>query len=338
MNLKCRRTACDRSHDNCRHTQTGDLYCKPCAVKINRANPEVPGLIAIPHTPDQWSYRLRHCESLIKGWDSYSADPPTPEVITAAKEFLSLVTEKGAPLAKLNPSVVGGVGFTFRLPDNAAKVYAEFRNTGTLCAAFDTGRPKDDDDDGGVTNPVQPSPEVYADLVHRITQFLTSIDRFRTRVTEFQEYLDHEAARRTHFKEDGPYTPAHHDRDVAQTVGYKDKYLAEFPHMVVVAACDLHHDGLAAAVWDKIGPRRGPCESFRTEVEPCPFKRGSKLPPETGSDDDDPGGAHTHAEGAWTTLCLLKYDYDTFFVAYFFENEADAAMFRALAPNFEVQT
>lgn len=47
-NAKCRRKACTRPHANCRHSQTGDLYCEPCAAKINRANPEHPRLIHIP--------------------------------------------------------------------------------------------------------------------------------------------------------------------------------------------------------------------------------------------------------------------------------------------------
>ncbi len=43
--VKCRVTRCQNTHEGFRHTQTGELYCKSCAAKINRANPEVPGLI-----------------------------------------------------------------------------------------------------------------------------------------------------------------------------------------------------------------------------------------------------------------------------------------------------
>jgi late competence protein required for DNA uptake (superfamily II DNA/RNA helicase) len=46
--VKCYRTACNNPHDNCRHTQMGTLYCEACAMLINRANPEVPGLVSIP--------------------------------------------------------------------------------------------------------------------------------------------------------------------------------------------------------------------------------------------------------------------------------------------------
>lgn len=45
---KCKRTACSNFHDNCVHTQTNDKYCEECAIRINRANPEVPNLITIP--------------------------------------------------------------------------------------------------------------------------------------------------------------------------------------------------------------------------------------------------------------------------------------------------
>lgn len=45
---KCARTACSRPHDNCIHRQTGRKYCQSCAIKINRANPEIPHLVKIP--------------------------------------------------------------------------------------------------------------------------------------------------------------------------------------------------------------------------------------------------------------------------------------------------
>lgn len=44
MNVKCQVTRCQRSHDNYRHSMTGELYCKSCAMKINRAN-NLPNLI-----------------------------------------------------------------------------------------------------------------------------------------------------------------------------------------------------------------------------------------------------------------------------------------------------
>jgi hypothetical protein len=42
---KCARTACDRRRAVCKHTQTGKMYCVPCARAINEHNP---GLVIIP--------------------------------------------------------------------------------------------------------------------------------------------------------------------------------------------------------------------------------------------------------------------------------------------------
>ena len=46
----CNRTACRRSPAPCVHTQSGEHYCVACAMKINRANPEVPNLVTIPRS------------------------------------------------------------------------------------------------------------------------------------------------------------------------------------------------------------------------------------------------------------------------------------------------
>ncbi len=47
--MKCRRTACNNQDADCRHTQTGEMYCKPCALKINSYHRHInPPLISIP--------------------------------------------------------------------------------------------------------------------------------------------------------------------------------------------------------------------------------------------------------------------------------------------------
>lgn len=46
--LNCKRMACQATGAICQHSQTGDLYCVDCAIKINKANPESPNLIRIP--------------------------------------------------------------------------------------------------------------------------------------------------------------------------------------------------------------------------------------------------------------------------------------------------
>jgi hypothetical protein len=93
--------------------------------------------------PAYWQGRITRCETLVQGWDSYDAVPPTPEVITKAREFLALVIEKDAPIDRLNATVVGGIGFTFREARDSAEpnnetlsAYVEFRNTETCHALY----------------------------------------------------------------------------------------------------------------------------------------------------------------------------------------------------------
>ena len=78
---------------------------------------------------------LRSFAKLAPGWDGYSAAPPTPVVIAAARDYLN-ATAEFAP-DRVAPSVVGGVGVTFRR--NGRKVYIEFRNTGSIHALFSDG-------------------------------------------------------------------------------------------------------------------------------------------------------------------------------------------------------
>ena len=75
---------------------------------------------------------LRSFARLQSGWDGYSAAPPTHVVIAAARDFLSTVAD--FPPDRVAPSVVGGIGMTFRRNDR--KVSVEFRNTGSILAMF----------------------------------------------------------------------------------------------------------------------------------------------------------------------------------------------------------
>lgn len=60
MQDKCRRTVCNNMHDNYRHSMSGEMYCKSCALKINRAN-NLPSLIVKvddeQNTPPQTAVR-----------------------------------------------------------------------------------------------------------------------------------------------------------------------------------------------------------------------------------------------------------------------------------------
>jgi hypothetical protein len=58
MNMKCRRTVCQREGARCQHTQTGDFYCVRCAKGINKHNP---GLVAL--FPDE--ERCPNCNNVL---------------------------------------------------------------------------------------------------------------------------------------------------------------------------------------------------------------------------------------------------------------------------------
>ena len=91
---------------------------------------------AEPVSPE-WSPRfdkLAGFAALEPGWDSYDAPAPSSQVLSAAKGFLEVLRKAGKTPTRLSPSVVGGVGFTFR--NGERSVYVEFRNTGNAHAAF----------------------------------------------------------------------------------------------------------------------------------------------------------------------------------------------------------
>lgn len=46
--LKCARSACQRPHQDCVHTQTDRKYCAKCARAINEGTPQDPPLVAFP--------------------------------------------------------------------------------------------------------------------------------------------------------------------------------------------------------------------------------------------------------------------------------------------------
>lgn len=113
---------------------------------------------------DDWNERLNTLSTLPIGWDSYNAAPPSPTVIASSRVFLKTLGSRKFPPAKIAPSVVGGVVFTFRSENRA--VYVEFRNTGNAHAAFD--------------DPDMNDPEVL-----RVTQDLNGFDALITRAENF---------------------------------------------------------------------------------------------------------------------------------------------------------
>jgi hypothetical protein len=89
---------------------------------------------------DKWTVHLDGFAALEPGWDSYRAAPPSKPTIEAARVFLEFLQKRESLPDKLNPSVVGGIGFTFRR--GGRSVHVEFRNTGNAHAAFMEAGPK----------------------------------------------------------------------------------------------------------------------------------------------------------------------------------------------------
>ena len=93
--------------------------------------------MSTPLTFPELENRLASFANLKRGWDSYDADPPSYDARIGAWGFLHELKNHKIIPAKLNPSVVGGVGFTFRLkPDAKRWAYVEFRNTGNAHVAW----------------------------------------------------------------------------------------------------------------------------------------------------------------------------------------------------------
>jgi hypothetical protein len=83
---------------------------------------------------NRWEAELQEFTTLELGWDSYNAQPPSALTIEAARGFLAQLQAGSLQPVAVDPSVVGGVGITFRHENHS--VYLEFRNTGNAHAAF----------------------------------------------------------------------------------------------------------------------------------------------------------------------------------------------------------
>jgi hypothetical protein len=123
---------------------------------------------AVEKTDDlvTWKAKLDAIGSLPPGWDSYSAPSPTESAMKNARCFLAVLVQSNRFPSRLAPSVVGGVGFTFKRND--LKVYVEFSNRGTAHALFSDG----------VTDPrvekVEPTDAGYRALMAEIRTYLNA--------------------------------------------------------------------------------------------------------------------------------------------------------------------
>ncbi len=74
---------------------------------------------------------INQLDALNKGWDGYTADPPSQTAISQARLFFSLAKRTDV---KIKPSIVGGIGVTFK--NDTKKCYVEFGNSGYVYAMF----------------------------------------------------------------------------------------------------------------------------------------------------------------------------------------------------------
>jgi late competence protein required for DNA uptake (superfamily II DNA/RNA helicase) len=65
--MKCRRTACNNQNADCKHTQTGEMYCRSCALKINMYNPLPDGkkLVELPVLASVVQQVINHQGSIV---------------------------------------------------------------------------------------------------------------------------------------------------------------------------------------------------------------------------------------------------------------------------------
>lgn len=70
-------------------------------------------------------------------WHEEAGPRPLADVIDAARMFLNVARQAGAMPSRIAPTVVGGIGVTFKR--QYKKVYVEFRNTGSVHVLFSDG-------------------------------------------------------------------------------------------------------------------------------------------------------------------------------------------------------
>ena len=76
---------------------------------------------------------IKSFKKLRKRWDSYTAEVPNDLAYTYALAFAGALyhCKHDLPLPKVNPSVVGGIAFTFMRKN--VECFVEFYNDGEMC-------------------------------------------------------------------------------------------------------------------------------------------------------------------------------------------------------------
>lgn len=121
------------------------------------------------HIVHGWKAIFENLETYSKlttGWDGYSARPPEKTAIVSAKLFLSQLAESDRAPDRIKPSVVGGIGITFKLGQR--KCYVEFYNNGTVYALFADGQSEPE------TCQVPPTAQNYKILIKAIQGYLNA--------------------------------------------------------------------------------------------------------------------------------------------------------------------
>lgn len=116
---------------------------------------------------NEWKRRYEKLDALKlldTGWDSYNAAAPAVTVLRSAHEFLCQLQDADLLPARIAPSVVGGVGFTFKC--DVRKVYVEFKNAGTVYALFSDGMTDP------IVKQIESNDAGYADLITRIKKYI----------------------------------------------------------------------------------------------------------------------------------------------------------------------
>lgn len=112
---------------------------------------------------EKWWSKLETFKNLENGWDSYRASVPSQNTLAQATIFLEEAAKSGTVPTRLAPSVVGGVGFTFKHENR--KTYVEFRNTGSVHSLFSDGSGDPD------VEKIDANRVSYANLLARITRY-----------------------------------------------------------------------------------------------------------------------------------------------------------------------
>lgn len=108
--------------------------------------------------------KLRSYSHLADRWDGYCAQPPLTIATKQSRDFLCALQYSNLRPTRLRPSVVGGIGVTFR--KGKRKSYVEFYNDGTVHALFSDGESEPEMRD------VSPTPAGYRPIIADIQEYL----------------------------------------------------------------------------------------------------------------------------------------------------------------------